>query len=274
MVHLLKCKKVLLQGIIFQNSPAWNIHPELCEDLIMDGVDVRNPSYAQNGDGLDLESCKNCLIVNTTFDVGDDGICLKSGKDEAGRKRGVATENVIIDGCTVYASHGGFVIGSEFSGGMEKIIVKDCVFDGTDIGLRFKSAPGRGGWCEDILCQDIVMKDIREQAILFEAGYADRAVGRSATDSDNKEAYFPDWANFTFRNLTSVNAKAVLYANGMKGFPVHDIKFENCNFYGARAGIELDYAENFTFTNCSITPAMTNSVHHAKNILFNGTPLE
>src|SRR5690606_33951868 len=64
MVSLQNCKNVYLQGVIFQNSPAWNIHPLMCENVIIDGVQVRNPSYAQNGDGLDLESCKNVIVVN------------------------------------------------------------------------------------------------------------------------------------------------------------------------------------------------------------------
>ena len=72
-----------------------NLHPLMCENVLIEEVQVRNPSYAQNGDGLDLESCKNALIVNSTFDVGDDGICLKSGKDEDGRRRARSCENVV-----------------------------------------------------------------------------------------------------------------------------------------------------------------------------------
>ena len=74
MVSLVNCKNVLLQGVIFQNSPAWNLHPLMCENIILDDVLARNPFYAQNGDALDLESCKNALIVNSKFDAGDDGI--------------------------------------------------------------------------------------------------------------------------------------------------------------------------------------------------------
>ena len=116
MVSLVNCKNVLLQGIIFQNSPAWNLHPLMCENIIIDDVLVRNPSYAQNGDALDLESCKNALIVNSRFDAGDDGICIKSGKDADGRKRGRPCENVVVDGCTVFAGHGGFVVGDALVG--------------------------------------------------------------------------------------------------------------------------------------------------------------
>lgn len=91
-----KCKKVLLQGVTFKNSPSWCLHPLSCEDITIDGVTVSNPWYSQNGDALDLESCNRALIENSSFDAGDDGICLKSGKDEDGRRRGEPCQNVII----------------------------------------------------------------------------------------------------------------------------------------------------------------------------------
>ena len=167
MVSLIECKNVYLQGVIFQNSPAWNLHPLMCENVIIEDVSVRNPGYAQNGDGLDLESCKNAIIINSTFDVGDDGICLKSGKDEDGRRRGRPCENVIVDNCTVFKGHGGFVVGSEMSGGVKNVLVSNCMFLGTDVGLRFKSRRGRGGVVENIYVRDVSMMDIPTEPLLF-----------------------------------------------------------------------------------------------------------
>ena len=100
----------------------------MCEDLTVSNVYVKNPWYAQNGDGIDIESCKNVLLENSTFDVGDDGICIKSGRDAEGRKRAMPTENVIVRNCTVYHAHGGFVIGSEMSGGARNIYVERLYF--------------------------------------------------------------------------------------------------------------------------------------------------
>ncbi|HSU49663.1 MAG TPA: glycoside hydrolase family 28 protein, partial [Segetibacter sp.] len=165
------CRTVLLEGVTFQNSPAWCLHPLFCEDLTIRNVYVKNPDYAQNGDGVDVESCKNVLIEGSTFDVGDDGICIKSGKDEEGRKRGKPTENVIVRNNLVYKGHGGFVIGSEMSGGARNIFVYDCSFMGTDNGLRFKTARGRGGVVENIYVKNIRMKDIVHDAILFDMYY-------------------------------------------------------------------------------------------------------
>src|SRR5437762_158894 len=114
-VLLSQCRTVLLDGPTFRNSPNWNINLNLCDNVTVRNVTVLNPTYAQNGDGIDLGSCRNVLIADATVDVGDDGICLKSGRDEEGRRRGRPTENIVVRNCTVLHGHGGVVIGSEMS---------------------------------------------------------------------------------------------------------------------------------------------------------------
>ena len=144
LLSIVKSKKVLLEGVTFKNSPSWCLHPLSCEDFTVNNIMVINPWYSQNGDAIDLESCKNALIINSVFDAGDDAICIKSGKDEDGRRRGEPCQNVIVKNNTVLHGHGGFVVGSEMSGGVKNIYVEDCTFMGTDVGLRFKSTRGRG----------------------------------------------------------------------------------------------------------------------------------
>lgn len=118
-----------------------------------------------------MESCKNVLITNCLFDAGDDAICLKSGRDEEGRLRGEPSENVIVKDNVVLHGHGGFVIGSEMSGGVKNVYVSGCSFVGTDTGLRFKSARGRGGVVENIYIDNINMIDISGDALTFDLYY-------------------------------------------------------------------------------------------------------
>ena len=191
MISLVECRRVLLDGPTFQNSPAWNIHPLLCEDMVIRNITVLNPWYSQNGDGLDLESCRRVIVHNCKFDVGDDAICIKSGKDEAGRKRGRPTEDIVIADNIVYHGHGGFTVGSEMSGGVRNILVERCTFLGTDIGVRFKTTRGRGGVVEKIWIRDVQMTDIPTDAIGFNMYYggeapteaADNAAARSSGDA-------------------------------------------------------------------------------------------
>jgi len=150
MVRISNSKNILIEGVSFENSPAWTTHILMSEQITVRGLKVKNPWFGTNTDAIDLESCKNILMEDCVFDTGDDGITIKSGRDEDGRKRGMPTANMIVRNCTVYHAHGGFVIGSEMSGGANNLYVSDCSFIGTDIGLRFKTVRGRGGMVENI----------------------------------------------------------------------------------------------------------------------------
>ncbi|MBD1420465.1 glycoside hydrolase family 28 protein [Sphingobacterium chuzhouense] len=262
MVSFIECRNVFLQGVIFQNSPAWNIHPLMCENVILDGVQVRNPSYAQNGDGLDLESCKNAIIVNSTFDVGDDGICIKSGKDEDGRKRNRATENVIIDNCTVFKGHGGFVIGSEMSGGVKNILVSNCQFLGTDVGLRFKSRRGRGGVVENIFIRDINMFDIATEPLHFNLYYGGKSVVETLEDGDEAtiveeipavDETTPTFKNIYINNVVCASARRALYFYGLPEHMIENINVENFVVH-SKVGGELLESEKINLKDVAIYP--------------------
>ena len=237
MVSLVNCKNVLLYGVIFQNSPAWNIHPLMCENIILDDVLARNPFYAQNGDALDLESCKNALIVNSKFDAGDDGICIKSGKDKDGRRRGRPCENVVVDGCTVFAGHGGFVVGSEMSGGVRNILVENCQFLGTDVGLRFKSTRGRGGIVENIFINNVSMTDIKTDAITFNMYYGGKSVAEMLADGDNPDnttkqpvtEETPIFRHIDIKNIVCNGAGRAMEFNGLPEMPINGIRLQNIN---------------------------------------------
>ena len=250
MVSLVNCKNVLLQGVIFQNSPAWNLHPLMCDNIIIDNVLVRNPEFAQNGDALDLESCRNALIVNSRFDAGDDGICIKSGKDADGRKRGIPCANVVVDGCTVFAGHGGFVVGSEMSGGVRNFMVKNCQFLGTDVGLRFKSTRGRGGIVENIYIDGISMMNIVNDAITFNMYYGGISVAEAkaagiVNDNTTKKPVdetTPIFRNINIQNVVCNGAGRAMEFNGLPEMPMDRINLKN---------ITIRAKEDATFTNCT-----------------------
>lgn len=268
MVSIISSKNILLEGVTFQNSPAWNIHPLMCENLTVDNVIVRNPWYSQNGDGLDIESCSNVLVVNSSFDVGDDAICIKSGKDKEGRDRAMPTQNLIVDNCIVYHGHGGFVVGSEMSGGARNLYVKNCTFIGTDVGLRFKSTRGRGGLVENVWIEGIDMINIPTQALLFDLYYGKRDPN-APIPAVTEET--PSFRNFHIKNITCRGAQTAILSNGLPEMNVQNITVENAVMQSTR-GIVLNDTDNFSLKNVVIIaeegPAV--QIYNSKNIDLQG----
>lgn len=258
MVTFVRCKNILLEGVTFQNSPAWNIHPLMSENIIVNRIFVRNPRYSQNGDGIDIESSKNVLIVNSIFDVGDDAICMKAGKNEDGRARNIPTENVIVANCVVYHGHGGFVIGSETSGSIRNISVKHCDFIGTDVGVRFKSTRGRGGVVENIWISHINMINIPTEAVRFYLFYGGRSVLEAIDAGDDSSAAIdsippvtietPTFRNIFISNIVSNNSNRPFYFNGLPEMKVHNVIVEN-SVFTARNSAEIRRADGFVFRN-------------------------
>lgn len=273
LLDFVSCKKVLLQGVTFSNSPAWNVHPCICEDVTIENVNIKNPWFAQNGDGLDLESCTRAQILNTTFDVGDDAICIKSGKDEEGRRIGKPCQYVYISGCTVLHGHGGFVIGSEMSGGANNIYITNCVFNGTDTGIRFKSTRGRGGLVENIYLNDIRMRNIAEDAFTFSLYYANKPVGGKADADTSADDDVPPVTEETpcFRNIYLDNiichgAKRAIYFNGLPEMPIKNVEMKNSKFFSLE-GADLNYADGILFKNVEIKNSVGERLtqHSVKN---------
>lgn len=246
---LTKCKKVLLEGVTFQNSPAWNLHPVMTQHLTIRGVKIKNPDYAQNGDGIDVESCANVLIEHCILDVGDDAICIKSGKDEEGRKRGIATERVIIRHNKVYKGHGGFVVGSEMSGGARDIFVENCTFMGTDKGLRFKTTRGRGGIVENIHIRNINMNNIVQEAIYFDMYYWTKPPQANEVQQvPPVTVETPQFRNITIDGITCRGAQVGIFVRGLPEMPVRQISMVNLNITANKA-VELKDAADITLKN-------------------------
>ena len=236
MVSLRYCSNILIEGVHLQDSPAWNLHPYFCEHLTVRGVRITNPAYAQNGDGIDVESCRYVHIHHCELQTGDDGICLKAGKDREARKLLKPCEDVCIHDCKVGMSHGGFVIGSEMSRGVHNVLVKDCTFIDSDVGIRFKSAMGRGGVVEDIYLENILMTGIKKESLTMTMNYVlntvsgDDPVVRSTDPED-----IPFFRNIELKNCVCRDDGAYYVIQPMDSYPetISDIRLIGCEL-GAR----------------------------------------
>ena len=219
MVSLRHCKRILLDGVTFMNSPAWNIHPFFCENVTIDNIKVRNPYYAQNGDGIDVESCTNVHIHHSVFETGDDAICIKAGKNAIARTIDGPCSNIYIHDCVVNEGHGGFVIGSEMSRGVKDILVENCTFIGTDVGVRIKSALGRGGVVENITIRNIDMVNIKGEAVILTMGYVLNLLNRNETIAMDNEEDVPYFRNIDMDGIVCTDCKEFAKIEPLNGRP-------------------------------------------------------
>ena len=255
MVKLTRCKHVLIDGPTFQNSAAWNVHLLLCENVEVRNTTILNPWWSANGDALDIDACRNVTVRDSHFDCGDDAICIKSGKDEAGRRRGRACENVTIEHCTVVHGHGGGTIGSEMSGGVRNIRVSNCIFSGTDIGLRFKSTRGRGGVVGNIEIANVSMSNIKHEAISLNLFYFAKDQRPQPVGEGT-----PRFRGIHFRNITCDGAARAIEVRGLPEMPIEKVSFHNLRMT-TTDGVLLSDATDITLDDVAIEtskcPAMT-----------------
>ena len=231
------CKNVLIEGVTIVNSPFWTVSPLYCENVTIHAVTVHNPE-SPNTDGINPDSCRNVHISDCDISVGDDCITIKSGRDADGRRVGRPAENYTITNCTMAHGHGGVVIGSEMSGGVKNITIANCVFDGTERGIRIKSARGRGGVIEDVRVSNVVMRQIRREAVVLTTFYE-----KSAPEPFSERT--PVYRNIRFSGITG-DARVAADLTGLAEQPLQGISFTDVQL-DTTTGFTIKDAEDVSF---------------------------
>ena len=221
-----RCKNVLIEGVRIVNSPMWEIHPVLSENVTV--RKVRISSHGPNNDGCDPESCKDVLIERCQFDTGDDCIAIKSGRNEDGRRIGVQTENVIVRECEMKDGHGGVTIGSEISGGVRNVFAENCRMDSPNLdhALRVKNNAARGGLLEKFYFRNITVGQVAHALITIDFNYEEGAKGK----------FTPVMREFVVDDLKSSKSKYGVDIQGLTNAPVYDVSIADSTFENVSDG--------------------------------------
>jgi unsaturated rhamnogalacturonyl hydrolase len=217
-----RCRNVLIEGVRLVRSPMWELHPVLCTNVTVRGVQIA--SRGPNNDGCDPEACRDVLIEDCVFDTGDDCIAIKSGRNNDGRRLGVPAENIIIRHCTMKEGHGGVTIGSEISGGCRNVFVEDCTMDSPNLdrAIRFKSNALRGGVVENIFVRNVRVGTVGSAVLSIDFIYEEGAQG----------PHKPVVRNLVMENITANDAPRVLDLQGFPGSEISGIRIYHSTFRG------------------------------------------
>jgi polygalacturonase len=225
----------------------WILNPVLCTNVTIRNVTII--SHGPNNDGCDPESSKDVLIENCFFDTGDDCIAIKSGRDHDGRRVNVASENIIIRGCTMKDGHGGVVIGSEVSGNVRNVFAENCEMSSPNLerALRIKSNSNRGGIVENIYFRNVTVGDVADAVVRINMFYANET-------GDNH----PQVRNVQVSNVTSKKSVYGIRIEGEEDYPVENIVIENCSFENASKGNILTGVKNLKLTEVKVNGKSVN----------------
>lgn len=236
-VFLNRCSNVLMQGVRVCNTPSWNVHPYFSSDLEFIDIKLTNPKAMPTTDGLDPDCCSNVRILGTYFSVGDDCIAIKSGQIDMAKKYLRPSKNIIIRNCLMEHGHGGVVFGSESSGGIENVIVSQCVFNKTDRGLRIKTRRGRGryGIIDNVSFENIYMNEVGTPFVVNmfynmgpKGGHDEYVWTTKALEVDDRT---PIIGEFHFKDMICEKVKlAAGVFLGLPEEPIRGISLENVSF--------------------------------------------
>jgi polygalacturonase len=240
------CQNVLIEGVTLANSPAWTVNPVRCENVNVRGVTIINPPDSPNTDGINPDSCRLVRISDCYVSVGDDCITIKAGTQHEHPERRAACRDITITNCTLERGHGGVVIGSEMSGDVQNVVISNCVFIGTDRGIRMKSRRGRGGVVENVRITNLIMDGVLCPFTMNLYYHCNGAKGDTIVSDKNPRPVddgTPAFRNIHYSHITAVDVKiAAGFFYGLAEMPLEDISLSNISI-SLTGGADADYPE-------------------------------
>jgi polygalacturonase len=241
MIQFFGCSNILIQDIHISDAPYWVIHPVFCNNVTVRGVEINSNNL--NNDGCDAEYTRNVLIENSTFNVGDDAIAIKAGRDQDGWRIGQPTENIVIRNCIFNSKCNGLCIGSEMSAGVQNVFMENVVVKNSLSGLYFKSNQDRGGFIRNVWIRNITIDSVRTALIRFETNYPGGRGGHTP-------AHFQ---NFLIENVKGDRSgECGFYAVGIDKYPLKDITLKNITLRQCKTPYIMRNVERVIFDNVTL----------------------
>lgn len=228
LVNFYECENILIEDVTMLRSPFWVITPTLSKNITVRRCKIINEG--PNGDGCDPESCENVLIEDCIFHTGDDCIAIKSGRNADGRRTPVPSKNIIVRGCTMEDGHGGVVIGSEISAGVQNVFAENCKMDSPNLDrvLRIKTNTCRGGITDGIYMRNVEVGQCREAVLRINLVYEPK--------EQAKRGFIPTVRNVYMENVTCQKSKYGVLLNGLDSLSnIYNINIKNCTFNGVQS---------------------------------------
>ena len=163
LIGIQNSKRVRIVGLNLHNQAVWCLFILYSEDVLAENLRITAEHNIPSSDGIDIDSSRRVRVNNVYIDVNDDCISIKSGKDADGLRVNRPAEDIVIENSHFAYGHGGVAMGSETSGGIRNVMVRNCISDsGNWAPIRFKTQPSRSGVVENITYRDMKLHETKQ----------------------------------------------------------------------------------------------------------------
>lgn len=259
-------ENVTIKNVTIRQSPAWCLHLIYCSNVVIDNIEIHT-KFDENGnkynifncDGIDIDACKNVCITNSLIESEDDCIAIKSGRNEEGRRAGISSENITIENCE-FLSGFGVAVGSEMSGGVKDVFVRNCTFKNTYSIASVKAIRGRGAYIKNVHYESCSLvnhsTEYGDTKWFRGAIYVDGFYGSEEFDADarievNEGTPVVDGIYFKDITVETVAGNAI-YLCGLPEMPFKNIYLENVRAHG-KYGMKVKNVDNLQLINAVVT---------------------
>ncbi|TVU43763.1 hypothetical protein EJB05_10255, partial [Eragrostis curvula] len=228
LIELVNSTNILLSNITLRNSPFWTVHPVYCSNVVMKDLTILAPLNAPNTDGIDPDSSSEVCVEDCYIESGDDLVAVKSGWDQYGISIGKPSSNIVIQrvsGTTPTCSGVGF--GSEMSGGISNVLVRDLHVWNSASAVRLKTDVGRGGYITNITIVNVTMEKVKVP-IRFSRGADDHS------DDKYDRSALPIISNVLITDVVGVDMQRAPMLEAVHGAVYEGICFRNVTLRGIR----------------------------------------
>lgn len=220
MLDLMWVDGLTIRDMEIRRPGYWTVHPTFSNNVRVTNNSI--VTHGSNTDGVDPDSSWNVYIAHNTISTGDDCIAIKAGRDWSGLMVNISTQNILVETNSFAAGHG-VSIGSETSGWVRDVVVRDSELHGTDLAVRIKSKRGRGGGVEDVVYERLRGSVRAAIQLTLNYGGSEPPTNHSAT---------PVLRNVTIRNVALEATRGNLDCDGLSDSSISGITFDNVTITG------------------------------------------
>ena len=243
LVLIQNCQNVSVIGLHLKDPVQWAIHPIYSDNITVLNVWVESWEQQESGDAFDPDSSTDCYCVNSLLHTYDNAFSPKSGRTLEGYTIAKPTRHVRAVGCTFQG--GSPCLGSECSGGLDDIVIRDSTFYGTTI--QFRTSASRGAYMRNFTMEDDVFTSgSSSQSIYFWTSCPYR------TNTPWAPPPYTIITNFLFKNITGLGG---IYMDGTFGL--------------TNGPARISYIQNSVFTNCTMANGKSILMEYCDGIQFN-----